>query len=204
MSSSATSTPKVAHEIASGSMLGDSFQDWQTYHNGQMNQRTLCDAEVQSDEAAMHRIWMSDMQVVVQILCTRGAYQSGYVFYRVENPGAEESVTQLFFDTPFDQGTELSWVDAPLAMEARYDAKTNALTTLSKDRSLGDCGSSALFAWENSKDRGGHFSLKEYRSKTECDGAIDQWPLIYPQSGSVSSSGTGSVAGTESGTTAGQ
>lgn len=200
-SSSLPITPEVVHEIASGSMLADSFQEWQTYHNGQIDQRTLCDAQTEANEAGMKRIWMSEAQVVLQILCTRGAYQSGYVFYKVDNPGADEVITQLFFDTPFDQGGALSWVEAPLAMEASYNGETNTLTTLSKDRGLGDCGSSARFEWENTEEQGGHFVLKEYRSKTECDGSMDSWPLVYPQGGSVVSTTTGSVTGTASGAT---
>lgn len=58
-----------------------------------------------------------------------------------------------------------------------FDAETQQVSSFSKGRGLGDCGTSGLWQWD-----GFAFRLVEFRAKEDCDGGDPgDFPLVYPE-----------------------
>ncbi len=187
-SSSSAMAESSAMTIPADSMLSKSHAEWVAYHNAQENQKSPCDAEPVSGDTGVEVVWVTPLHPIAKVLCTRGAYQSGYVFYDVKGTlGAGEQVEEIFFDMPFGAVGAQNWVGVPLAMEANFDATTGTLTTVTKDRGTGDCGSAGTYKWVSDADRGEYFELQEFRQKTECDGVAGDWPVTYTKAGPASS-----------------
>lgn len=62
-----------------------------------------------------------------------------------------------------------------LLVNADFDAATATLTTFSKGRGLGDCGTETEWIWD-----GKAFRVVSYRNMPYCRGvALDDWPTVY-------------------------
>jgi hypothetical protein len=61
-------------------------------------------------------------------------------------------------------------------MGSTFDPATNTLGTTQLGRGMGDCGSSALYAYDAFKRQ---FVLTEARVKDSCDGQYSEWPVVY-------------------------
>jgi hypothetical protein len=60
-----------------------------------------------------------------------------------------------------------------------WDEAGSRLTAFYKGRGLGDCGTASAWQWDNNGPWGA-FILVEERSKEDCDGKDDEWPLVWP------------------------
>ena len=106
--------------------------------------------------------------VLVKLEHSRGAYNVNAVFYRVPN-GDVRRAERIRFPgiTPKDAREVL--------VNAGYDAKERMIGYFSKERGLGDCGSSGRYGWT-----GKSFVLVEYSSMPNCEGVwSDLWPTLY-------------------------
>jgi len=116
--------------------------------------------------------------------CDAGAfgYNSLYKVY-VETSGEFEP--QYFADF----SDILGWTGASTLFNVEYDAATKQMTTFSKGRAMGDCGTKGRWVWQ---DYG--FKLVEFRSQDECnwdgEGELPEFPLIYPQPAASSAPST--------------
>ncbi|MBL1404680.1 MAG: DUF1176 domain-containing protein [Rhizobiales bacterium] len=64
-------------------------------------------------------------------------------------------------------------------LNASWDTKKQQLISYYKGRGLGDCGSSFVWEWEKNSFIAA-FVLIEQKSKENCDGVDDEWPLVWP------------------------
>ncbi len=120
---------------------------------------------------------LNKKQYLVEILCFLGAYQGNYQ-YLLYNP-IDSTMTKISFTTFRDNLQDLQLTNTvTLNGMPEFDNIEKTLSLQTKSRGLGDCGSFALYQWENEK-----FTLKEYRYKSDCDGVYlppEEYPLIYP------------------------
>jgi len=65
-------------------------------------------------------------------------------------------------------------------INAAWDELTGQVSQFYKGRGLGDCGTSSLWEWVGGGSYG-NFVLIEERSKDDCDGVYDDWPLDWPR-----------------------
>lgn len=65
--------------------------------------------------------------------------------------------------------------DAPELINAGFDRSTMTLSTFSKGRGIGDCGSAEDWLWD-----GQTFRLALLRAMPHCKGITDNdWPVLY-------------------------
>ena len=114
--------------------------------------------------------------------CEAGAYNGLYKVY-VETSG--EFAPQYFADF----SDTLGWTGASTLFNVEYDPATKQITTFSKGRAMGDCGTKGQWDWQESG-----FKLVEFRSQGECNwdgqGEIPEFPMIYPQPAAGSAAST--------------
>lgn len=119
----------------------------------------------------------NEKQYLVEILCFLGAYQGNYQ-YLLYNP-IDSTMKKISFTTFRDNPQNLQLTNTfTLNGMPEFDNMEKTLSLHTKSRGLGDCGSFALYYWENNG-----FTLKEYRYKSDCDGVYlppEEYPLIYP------------------------
>ena len=92
---------------------------------------------VDGADVAIHRV--SDDQVIVLRECQRGAFQSGYAAWLVDDKppyGAHR------LDYPQADGSS-----RPLAMNAQWEGNGGSLRSISKGRAENDCGGDAFWTW---------------------------------------------------------
>ena len=92
---------------------------------------------VDGADVAIHRV--SDNQVIVLRECQRGAFQSGYAAWLVD-------------DRPPYAGRRLAFPQAdgttrPFAMNAQWEGSGGSLRSISKGRAENDCGGDAFWTW---------------------------------------------------------
>ncbi len=118
-----------------------------------------CEGEEGGHDASAYRI--DAKTVLVLVPCGSGAYNfsSAPVLLR------GTSFTLASFDSPVGFGEEGG---PPMLVNADWDPKTRTLSSFAKGRGLGDCGTSAEFAWD-----GARFRLIEQHEMGECRGSPD-------------------------------
>ena len=102
--------------------------------------------------------------------CETYAYntmEKAYIIDTLESVSAV-SVPEILLDGSIGSTTDL--------MGASFDPATETLSTFSKGRGMGDCGSSAIYKYNNTYDS---FALVEARIKDSCDGVDSDWPVVY-------------------------
>ena len=103
--------------------------------------------------------------------CELYAYNSMEKAYIVDSYGeiTNVAVTEVLSDR--------SLVSTDDLMGANYDQAHLALSTYSKGRGIGDCGSSSTYQYDKNSNK---FVLLEARLKVECDGdSGTDWPVVY-------------------------
>jgi hypothetical protein len=110
------------------------------------------------------------------IPCWGGAYNFSSKAYveRFEGEFSEMAFAQF---TP-----ESGWTATTHLVNYGWDPATQSIITFNKSRGLGDCGSSGEWRWEEFG-----FRLVEFRSKRDCDDAMDddaplgEFPIVYSE-----------------------
>jgi hypothetical protein len=107
---------------------------------------------------------------LVLLNCGAGAYNlsSGVFTARLDNSGAWK-----FEPARFDYGATGFTAESaiPLLVNANWDAATQTISSYTKARGLGDCGSSASYVWD-----GQMFRLTFANFMGECRGSTDWIP----------------------------
>ena len=158
------------------SMTNYTRAEWLAYYEASPAYDEPCNESVPEGADGVSVYKVSDDQYVVQLLCGVYAYQNSYLFYNIHvAPNGSETAVEISFDTFRDSGRSSTNV----LIGASFDPATKTLTTLEKARGAGDCGGAATYEWR--EDIGGFFDLTEFRQKTECDGEVGEWPVIFQQ-----------------------
>ena len=92
---------------------------------------------VDGADVAIHRV--SDDQVIVLRECQRGAFQSGYAAWLVDD---KPPYGTHRLDYPQADGSS-----RPLAMNAQWEGNGGSLRSISKGRAENDCGGDAFWTW---------------------------------------------------------
>ena len=99
--------------------------------------------------------------------CGSGAYNHTSATYVIANSGGKKpklTTAPAAFDLPPPWSED---AHAPMLVNAGWDAKGGVLSSYSKGRGPGDCGSSAKYVWD-----GATFRMIEQRAMDECRGSI--------------------------------
>lgn len=101
-------------------------------------------------------------ETLLLLACGSGAYNVSYVPFIVRRGGRTEIA-------PFDHRPGW-WAEEgkPILVNAAWDEKRGLLTSFSKGRGLGDCGTDSEYAWD-----GRAFRLVEQTEMDECRGSRD-------------------------------
>lgn len=122
---------------------------------------------------------LKSTEYLIEVFCFVGAYQGTYQYILYDANQAEHQLGTLSFTIFDERGESLEIGDTSLLTGyPEFDSETQMLTVDRKARGLGDCGSYAVYQWQNNS-----FNLVEYRHKGECDGIyipVEEYPLIYP------------------------
>lgn len=103
--------------------------------------------------------------------CELYAYNSRELAYIVDSYGdvTNVAVAEVLTDTSITATSDL--------MGTAFDQAGLMLSTYSKGRGMGDCGSSAVYKYDANSEK---FVLLEARLKEHCDGDMEsQWPVVY-------------------------
>ena len=110
-----------------------------TYHNKH------ADCSYKNDELSSDDMMVLNQDTkVVMVLCLTGAYQGSAVFYMADTQSSQAYIWQLNFATTQD-GKMFGATDSLTSPE--FDAKTKTISSFYKARGMGDCGSTATYAW---------------------------------------------------------
>lgn len=113
---------------------------------------TDCNVDGAPDPIAREYYPLSEHETLFIVPCGTGAYNFAYRLY-LENRQYDE-VRPLYFATYSDN---YGWGGTSSLFNITYDPETNILTSFSKGRGLGDCGSRARYVWQDYD-----FKLLEY------------------------------------------
>jgi hypothetical protein len=133
---------------------------------------TLCgdgEDEAKFDEAKR----LSDKQILYSFSCPSlsGAYNQAYAYLIAPEDAPQEARTPDFILPPEQKRNDKDII----LVNADFDATTAKLTTFSKGRGLGDCGSETEWIWD-----GNAFRVVSYRNMPYCRGVLlDDWPMQY-------------------------
>jgi hypothetical protein len=148
----------------------------------QQNSLNLCNQEQDPDLSAdsVQVYQLNEREYLVEILCFLGAYQPNHQYFvtLIDSP-SNFAIKPIFFTTFKVRNKDLQLTNSrTLTGIANFEPDSKSLIIETKGRGLGDCGSFAIYQWENN-----NFQLKEYRYKGNCDGIYlnpEDYPLIYP------------------------
>jgi hypothetical protein len=131
---------------------------------------TKAECEPEEDVATSHpgdeAQLLSRREALVLLECFRGAYQSMSLAYRVplDRPDKAERLVLPLPLEPAPRDTFFS---------AQFDPKTGLFSMRGLGRGLGDCGSSASWAFD-----GKGFQIAAYAKQSRCKGNIS-WPVLW-------------------------
>jgi hypothetical protein len=108
---------------------------------------------------------MSPAHTLLLLSCGTGAYNMSFVPYVLTRRGKVVDARLAAFDVE-----KVGWGEEghPVLVNAEWDSKRRLLTSFSKGRGLGDCGTAQDFAWD-----GARFRLVEQSEMGECRGSVD-------------------------------
>jgi hypothetical protein len=114
---------------------------------------------------AEHEVHALARDRFVLLACGSGAYNVSYVPIVVPAKGGAAAAKAASFDAP-----EAWWGEEkkPILINAAFEPATGELSTFSKARGLGDCGSGRTFVWD-----GARFRLTSQVDMDECRGSRD-------------------------------
>ncbi|WP_322011753.1 DUF1176 domain-containing protein [Paraburkholderia sp. J12] len=121
---------------------------------------------------------LSDKEALVALACDEsGAYNHTSLWYRVQRAAPYKAVP-VDFGANASAGIGSSDSPAPAKNElsdAAFDSRSGQLESLTRVRSLGDCGDITRWIFDSSA-----FVLKEERTEGSCIGLDnDEWPWLY-------------------------
>ena len=104
-----------------------------------------------------------------------GAYNAYYGMLAAP-AGKPQAARALSFAWPVQVGDTVHDADEPtLVTNPLFDPKTGTLTTLSKGRGLGDCGTGEEWLWDGTR-----FRLVQLKMMVHCRGIpYEDWPILY-------------------------
>ncbi|MBU0457850.1 DUF1176 domain-containing protein [Patescibacteria group bacterium] len=174
---SCSQTPPPEVDDTNNSYLHWTHSDWIDYHMlSSSGDGTPCfqiDEELPFDPVTVYK--MNDNLSVVQILCSRGAYQNGYILFQIYGDDIIERIGFEIYTDPETSDITYSLID-PI-----FDFDRNRLTTHAKSRGVGDCGYVAVYILAPAIDGPIEFKLIEFKLKEECDGEMSEWPVIFEE-----------------------
>jgi hypothetical protein len=133
-----------------------------------LRKMTGCDAELEDAGGPTEVVALSKDKALALLSCGAGAYNFSSVPILVSGKGK----SRKFKPAPFDMNPETTEeTGMPVLVNVGWDAKTGILSSYSKGRGLGDCGSSGSYIWD-----GKRFRLIEQKFMGECRGVIDWIP----------------------------
>jgi uncharacterized protein DUF1176 len=132
----------------------------------------FCGMNALPDEFVPENYQLSDDEWLYFVPCMTSAYNQITRVYAVNL--RYDEIIPLHFPT---YSEDFGWGGTDDLYNHQYDPATRTLTSFTKGRGLGDCGSSARYRW-----REYNFMLLEFRSWETCDGTRmpADWPVIYP------------------------
>lgn len=112
---------------------------------------------------------LGNEQSIAVLPCWDGAYDFGSSVYLF----GDQDYRQIFFAEYSDAD---AWYVSKHLVNVNLDLETGTLSSFSRGRGLGDCGSAGTWQWTRSE-----FRLETYRYKEDCDGMVDpgQLPVIF-------------------------
>lgn len=133
---------------------------------------TLCgdgEDEAKFDEAKR----LSGTQILYSFNCPSlsGAYNHAYAYLVAPEDAPQAARTPDFILPPEQKRNDKDII----LVNADFDATTATLTTFSKGRGIGDCGTETEWIWD-----GKAFRVVSYRNMPYCRGvSLDDWPALY-------------------------
>ncbi|HYE28511.1 MAG TPA: DUF1176 domain-containing protein [Allosphingosinicella sp.] len=115
------------------------------------------------DEAESHAL--GPAETLLLLACGSGAYNVSHVPFILRRGRAGVRAELAAFDLQQEWWKEEG---KPILINAGWDTASGLLTSFSKGRGLGDCGTMAEYAWD-----GRAFRLVELREMGECRGSVD-------------------------------
>ncbi|MFI4935228.1 MAG: DUF1176 domain-containing protein [Caulobacterales bacterium] len=101
--------------------------------------------------------------------CGSGAYNEVNIFFIADE--RDGNARRITFPEPPGSGQARD----DILMNVSFDAKTQTLSSFSKGRGLGDCGSDEKWVWD-----GKAFQLLSDRVMDQCHGVLsDDWPSLF-------------------------
>lgn len=176
-----TNNPQIDSDTGKQEVIVEEDQIIKTIYQ-QKESLNLCneeqDKDLSSDSAKVYQL--SEQEYLGEIICFLGAYQPNYqYFFVLVNDSYDIQIKPIFFTTFKAKNKDLQLTNTrTLTGITNFELETKSLTIETKGRGLGDCGSFAIYQWENN-----NFNLKEFRYKGNCDGVYlnpEDYPLIYP------------------------
>lgn len=160
--------PVVQHLLPEKQKKATSARLWQG-ERGQALAISGCAAE-QTPESEAEITWLSDKEELVLIPCGHGAYNFSYVPLIATGAAGRRNFKPARFDylPGWSEAGKISSL-----VNAVWDAQGAILSSYSKGRGIGDCGSTESYVWD-----GAVFHMIEKREMKECRGAWD-WIRLW-------------------------
>jgi hypothetical protein len=119
---------------------------------------------------------VAENQYIFQRVCFLAAYNISYTFYLYsETPeGIEVKPLNLVTYTEGKSGKLLKEESNTLVGFSNFDEQTKELSTNTKYRGVGDCGTTGKYKFEN-----GQLVLQEFSADFKCDGTL-RYRQVYP------------------------
>jgi hypothetical protein len=114
------------------------------------------------------------------VQCMMGAYQGyGKGYSVVANSEGGLSIKQVMV-LAYDEELKAVVATADLP-DASYDTKTKKLSTNSRGTGMGDCGQSSISQISLAGYSGIYVKTVQIRDKSNCDGKMNAWPVVFKQ-----------------------
>lgn len=132
-----------------------------------MNKTSGCEEENGGSQAEIETAAIGGGATLALLPCGAGAYNFMTIAFVIT--GGKPEIAK--FD--FAPGMTEEGDDKPMLVNAGWDAKTAHLSSYSKGRGVGDCGSSEDYVWDGTR-----FRLVEAHQMIECRGSVN-WLRVW-------------------------
>lgn len=114
---------------------------------------------------------LSQTATVHALPCTRGAYNVTHRLYLVET-GEIGGIQPLYF---VEYSERFGWTGTDILFNVDIDAATGTLSSFTKGRGLGDCGSAGTWLWQDYA-----FALVRFVHQEDCNGTPpEDWSIVF-------------------------
>ena len=135
---------------------------------------------VTTEDEAITDSAIFDVEGAVKLLvlpCIKAAYNMSSILLQIDASRPAEAKLLHLTDWSEEHNR---WEKTTVLFNVEFNTRTKRLTTLTKYRGVGDCGSSGEYTWS-----GGRFILTAYWLKTKCDGRAfaprPHWRVALPR-----------------------